>query len=269
MISCIVPNKNYGHFIEKCLASIKFQTYKNFEVLICDSNSCDNSLNVINRFVETDERFKLFSQSDKSQAEVLNRAFSQAQGTVFCYLNSDDYYINNQAFDLATKSLKQYDCVSFQSQIKKNNKKPKLAKNRYQQMFTKKFYKRRTHFVQPSSFWSRELGLAIPFNEDLSYTFDTLFYYQLRSSNYKFKEDCSVTTSEILLHGNNKSLTFNIKRFDEIISFETLKYGEQHYRVSYLKALRSLFKNQVNKKKFLKTVINLCSYASFFLLPSN
>lgn len=269
MISCVVPNKNYGNFLRQCLASIQFQTYEDFEVLICDSSSCDSSLDVIDHFVGKDKRFKLFSKKDKSQAEVLNRAFTHSQGDIFCYLNSDDYYINKDAFYLATKSLSIYDCVSFQSLIKHIGKKPKPAKNKYQQLYTKKLYKIRTHFVQPSSFWRRQLGLAIPFNEDLNYTFDTLFYFYLRSRNYKFYEDCSLITSEILLHGENKSLTFNIDRFDEIIQLEKFKYGDHSYRVKYLRALRSIVKNKNSNKVFLKNLINFFSYSSFFLLPSN
>ena len=56
--SIIVPVYNVEDYLDKCLNSIKDQTYKNFEVIIVNDESSDNSQKIIDKYTKKDQRFK-------------------------------------------------------------------------------------------------------------------------------------------------------------------------------------------------------------------
>lgn len=93
LVSIIVTNRNYGHFIAQALASVKNQTYRNFECIIVDDASTDNSLEIIDCFIQTDARFKLISNRQNiGQLGSSLQGLDRANGEFVCFLDSDDYY---------------------------------------------------------------------------------------------------------------------------------------------------------------------------------
>ena len=100
LISVIIPSYNHEKFIGKAIESVLNQTYENFELIIMDDNSTDNSKKVINSY--NDPRIvKYFSTENKGAVETLNHLIDLANGEYIALLNSDDYW------DL-TKLEKQY-----------------------------------------------------------------------------------------------------------------------------------------------------------------
>ena len=57
-ISIIVPIYNVEKWIDRCLSSIQKQSYEDFEVLLIDDGSCDNSDDICKEYTEKDKRFK-------------------------------------------------------------------------------------------------------------------------------------------------------------------------------------------------------------------
>ena len=64
----IVPLYNVERWIKLCLRSIKSQTHKNFECIIIDDISTDNSVEIIRKEIENDNRFKLIVNTEKKYA---------------------------------------------------------------------------------------------------------------------------------------------------------------------------------------------------------
>ncbi|HXG36600.1 MAG TPA: glycosyltransferase, partial [Dehalococcoidia bacterium] len=56
LVSVLIPNYNYGQYISDAIESVLNQTYQNFEIVICDDGSTDNSLEAIRRYAEQDNR---------------------------------------------------------------------------------------------------------------------------------------------------------------------------------------------------------------------
>lgn len=90
LISVIVPGHNYGHFISETLDSILNQTYKNWECLVIDNGSSDNTVDVVNAFIEKDTRFRVFSISKSTTSEARNFGISKSKGKYLLFLDSDD-----------------------------------------------------------------------------------------------------------------------------------------------------------------------------------
>lgn len=91
LVSVIVPCYNSGAYLKDCLESLQSQTYANFEVLIVDDCSKDNSVDIANYFVSIDERFKLFhNQKNMGSAFTRSQAIRLSKGEFIALMDSDD-----------------------------------------------------------------------------------------------------------------------------------------------------------------------------------
>jgi glycosyltransferase involved in cell wall biosynthesis len=89
LISIIIPTYNSGKTIERCLESIKKQNTRNFEVLILDGVSKDNTLELVRRF-EIYIPIRLSSEPDKGIYDAMNKGIRLAKGKWVYFLGSDD-----------------------------------------------------------------------------------------------------------------------------------------------------------------------------------
>ena len=92
--SVIVVNFNNSKYIERCIKSLKKQSYKNLEIIFVDDHSTDNSISVIKKF----KKIKILKTSKKTNYGSLNqinackKGISKSQGKIIFFLDSDDYF---------------------------------------------------------------------------------------------------------------------------------------------------------------------------------
>lgn len=103
MFSIIVPVYNVEKYLDKCLASILRQTFKNFECIIIDDGSPDNSNAIIDKYVKLDERFKVLHQQNMGVSAARNAGLAIAQGDYIAFVDSDDYISNEYLEKFALK----------------------------------------------------------------------------------------------------------------------------------------------------------------------
>ncbi len=91
LVSIITPSYNSSRFIEECVGSVLSQTYDNWELLIVDDYSTDNSLQILKKY--NDKRIQLI-ELDKNvgAAESRNVAIRKAKGKYIAFLDSDDLW---------------------------------------------------------------------------------------------------------------------------------------------------------------------------------
>ncbi len=89
-VSIIVPVYNSDKYLKKCLDSIQNQTYKNYEAIIINDGSTDNSSKIIQEYIN-DERFKIINQNNHGIGYSRNLGIKKAQGDYICFVDSDDY----------------------------------------------------------------------------------------------------------------------------------------------------------------------------------
>jgi len=95
-ISIITPNYNYASFIEQTIRSVIYQKYNNFEHIIVDDGSTDNSVDVIQKYVEKyPNKIIMIKQENKGQTYAINEALKHAKGDIIGWINSDDFYFEN------------------------------------------------------------------------------------------------------------------------------------------------------------------------------
>lgn len=113
LISILVANFNNGHFFKDCYQSILSQTYLNWEVIIVDDGSTDDSVIVIKQMVGDDGRFKLFVNKENNGCGFTkNRCAQLAQGEILGFLDPDDALTSN-----ALKVMSEKHCLNFGAAI--------------------------------------------------------------------------------------------------------------------------------------------------------
>ena len=88
-VSVIVPIYKVEKYIKRCLDSIKAQTFENYEVIMINDGTPDNSAKIAEEYT-SDPRFKLFHQPNSGIGNVRNRAIGLAKGEYLAFVDSDD-----------------------------------------------------------------------------------------------------------------------------------------------------------------------------------
>ncbi|UNH23496.1 glycosyltransferase family 2 protein [Moellerella wisconsensis] len=95
LVSIIMPCYNASHYIKDSINSVLNQTYQNFELIIIDDLSTDDSINIINSY--SDSRIKLIQLTQNSGAGIArNTGIEAAQGRFIAFLDSDDLWRQNK-----------------------------------------------------------------------------------------------------------------------------------------------------------------------------
>ena len=90
MISVIIPVYNREKYIEECLNSVFAQSYQNFEIVLVDDGSTDNTLSICKELAKKDSRIKIFEGEHKGVSAARNVALDNAEGEYVFFLDSDD-----------------------------------------------------------------------------------------------------------------------------------------------------------------------------------
>lgn len=91
-VSILVPVYNVELSLDKCIQSILKQTYKNFELVIVDDGSTDNSLSMCYEYAKKDKRIKIIKkESHTCLSDVRNIGIENATGEYIMFVDSDDY----------------------------------------------------------------------------------------------------------------------------------------------------------------------------------
>jgi len=94
LISILIPFKNTSLFVAECLESIVSQTYTNWELIIIDDHSTDDSYSIVQKFVKKDSRIQLYKNSGNGIIDALQLAFSKSKGSLITRMDSDDIMTN-------------------------------------------------------------------------------------------------------------------------------------------------------------------------------
>lgn len=108
--SIIIPTFNSGTVLGRALDSIVCQTFTDWEVLIMDGASTDDTTKVAQSY--NDSRIRIYSEPDKGIYDAMNKGIKKAQGEWLYFLGSDDWLLNvtilNQVFSY---DLEKYDVI--------------------------------------------------------------------------------------------------------------------------------------------------------------
>lgn len=90
-ISVIVPVYNTVDLLQRCVDSIRRQTYRNLEIILVDDGSTDNSGALAEKFALEDRRIRVFHKENGGSSSARNLGISKARGDFIGFVDSDDY----------------------------------------------------------------------------------------------------------------------------------------------------------------------------------
>jgi len=114
--SIIIPNFNEGKYIRECLESVFRQTYKNYEVIVVDDGSTDNSIDIIKDF-----NVKLYHSNGLHAGGARNLGLDKARGEYIVFLDSDDYLSNDDVLSNLNNLIKEEEIIFLNYTLFKNN----------------------------------------------------------------------------------------------------------------------------------------------------
>lgn len=158
LISIVTPTYNRANFLPEAIESVLSQDYENYELLIIDDGSTDNSKDVIEKYMDS-KKIRYLYQSNSGQSVARNRGIEEANGDFICFLDSDNRWlpgklsasveafernpeadivygdvvlINEQGHEFSRKNMKRYsgkitthllkdNCVSMNTTMSKTN----------------------------------------------------------------------------------------------------------------------------------------------------
>lgn len=97
LVSIIINNYNYGHFLREAIDSALNQTYPHIEVIVVDDGSTDNSREIINNY---GNRIIPMLKENGGQASTFNAGFVASNGDIICILDSDDIFLPEKVAEI-------------------------------------------------------------------------------------------------------------------------------------------------------------------------
>lgn len=114
LVSIIMPNYNCAPFIAESIESVFAQTYENWELILIDDHSTDDSVKVIESLMADEKRLMLIKFSKNSGPAIArNRAIEEAKGRYIAFLDSDDKWHPNKLSTQISFMQKQEIALSF------------------------------------------------------------------------------------------------------------------------------------------------------------
>ena len=174
-ISIIIPMYNVQDYIEKCVNSILKQKYDNYEIIIVNDGSTDNSYNMVKSIDSS--RIKIITKSNGGLSSARNEGLKYVTGEYIWFIDGDDY-IEDDALELLVKNIKKedYDVICFyyyneykgnkkiqvdKVNIKKLSERPLINTSACAKIFKKDFYEQ-NKFIFTEGIIYEDLAL-IPF----------------------------------------------------------------------------------------------------------
>ena len=177
--SIITPSWNQGAWIGGCIESVLAQGVSDFEHLVFDNCSTDETAQVLARF----PHLRVHCERDRGQSNALNKGFQQARGEIICWLNADDQYLPG-AFARVRAAFERPDVMVVYGDCEEDfcdGNPPRLRRARW----TKRedllvWWEKRTDLLQPAVFFRRSVIDKVgPLREDLHVVMDTEFWWRV------------------------------------------------------------------------------------------
>jgi len=107
-ISIIVPVYNVEKYIHRCIDSILHQTFKDFELILVDDGSLDNSGKICDEYAKEDDRIKVIHKENGGLSDARNVGLDIAQGEYIAFVDSDDW-IEKDMYSILYENIRKYN----------------------------------------------------------------------------------------------------------------------------------------------------------------
>jgi glycosyltransferase involved in cell wall biosynthesis len=259
-ISVITPSYNSGDYLEEAIQSVLIQNYPDFEHIVVDGGSTDNTLDILRKY----DHLIWVSEPDKGQSDAMNKGFRMSTGDIIVYLNADDYFLTEAFNRVIPYFVNGSKFVVGTVLVKKDNGKSWLNDPKITHDKMLRHWEKSAFCVNPVGyFYLREVQeLAAPFSNQNHFAMDLEFLLEC-SLKYSFtkvadKEPLGVFRYHQATKTAKKSedivALFTLENFnfiDKFLAHRSPEFIEEYNRarqIGYSKRI-SEFNNKVETKK--------------------
>lgn len=250
-ISIITPTFNAERTIAKNIESVLFQTYQNFEQIIVDNLSTDNTISIIKshyQLINDTSKLLIISEKDAGIAEAFNKGILKASGEIIGILNADDFYFDKYVLEKVIKTFESKEVLFVHGNIYfkdliygSNNRKPLLCP----------IYKAMP-YNHPSMFFRKEIYQKYGFYDNsFKYAMDFEFICRLERSLPNFRNRGKYLNGEpfVIMSAGGKSWENEIETLNEVRRALAL-YGFWHTKAKifyFIRKIRIMLKQYFSK----------------------
>lgn len=253
-ITVFTPTYNRAYILKKCYESLKKQTYHNFEWLIYDDGSTDNTKELIDEFVkEGIIEIRYYYGKNKGKHVAINEGTDLAHGELFFIVDSDDYLTDN-ALELVYKAWNSITVKDRRSFIGVSGRRYLVNKNNKEFNFSTEYYDTDAitfNLIDNNLQDKAEVYVTetlrkykFPYFEGENFMTEAVLWYQLAEEGYKirwFNEDIYIC--EYLEDGlsNNfyqrriKSIHSTCYSYNKLSSYTLPKKYKIRYKINYFR----------------------------------
>ena len=237
LISVIVPCYNQAQYLDECLQSVLDQTYQNWECIIVNDGSPDNTEEVAQKWVAKDSRFQYLKKENGGLSSARNAGIEKSKGEWIQFLDCDDK-ITTDKFELSSKYFDKYNVIFSEYTLQLGNDVITNFKNQ----FINYQINYETLILNWDSYYTIPIHCAviknqnIPlFNIELRAKEDLIFWIQLFEIP---KEYFTIHKQQAIYRINDSSMTRNISHMQE---YEFKAYQLIHNKLIKEPDLRNRF----------------------------
>ena len=126
LLSIIVPVYNVGSFLPKCIDSIISQTFTDFELILVDDGSTDNSVEICDAAAKKDSRVRVIHKENGGVVSARKAGLSVAVGKYAGYVDGDDW-IDKHMYEHMVNAMEKYNCDMVMCDVEHENKSVPLS----------------------------------------------------------------------------------------------------------------------------------------------
>ncbi|WP_430974583.1 glycosyltransferase family 2 protein [Sunxiuqinia rutila] len=236
-LSVIVPIYNAEKYLPKCIDSILQQSFVNFEILLINDGSSDNSGLICDTLAKKDKRISVFHKTNGGVSSARNLGINKAQGEWICFIDSDDW-IEPGYFDvLNDKDCSDYNLIQLGVKVLNISDNSIIIRSRKNQKISRSDFFEKEHFCSYSVcyFYRRQKinSLKLRFNPTIKFSEDREFIIKMALGIDCIKQ---TSTSLYIYRLNDSSATVkkrafeyffdDLKVLDEFISYKSKNINE-------------------------------------------
>lgn len=241
LFSIIIPTYNSAKTIKACLSSILDQQFGDFEIIIVDGVSTDETLSIAQSF--NDQRIKIISEKDKGIYDAMNKGLDWAKGKWFYFLGSDDSLQNPNVLNDVKSAIESYpkSLFLYGDVLTSANYVQRYKGHTYQKLI-------KLNICHQSIFYHRTLFEQIRY--DLKYTICADWDFNLKVFRQK---NNPIYLNKVIANysldgasndwGSHPDFVNNFKPLTMVLRYRSIFYFAYLYFLIQLKNIKSLISN--------------------------
>jgi len=214
LVSIILCTYNRAHLVARAIASVLTQSYRNWELIIIDDGSVDDTVQVVMPVVKSDPRIMYFYHANTGLARSRNIGITLASGKYTTFLDSDDEYRDNHLSVRIETMAKQpssvliYGGIEYVGSVEKQYAPD--AQRPGEKIHLSKCYASGTFFARTSVFKRLQGFRDLPFAEDLDFVRRArkkgLKITEVKEPTYRYRVDADCRLCDLYLKGGEKAI---------------------------------------------------------------